>query len=276
VKYAWLDSQLHSYPVLALCEVLEVSFSGYRSWKRGGTPQRKRLTDIQLLALIRSVHAEVKGAYGSPRMTIEIRARGFPAGKERVERLMRENNIRARHKRRYKVTTDSKHKLPIAPNLLDRNFTTDAPNQVFTSDITYIWTDEGWLYLAIVLDLFNREIVGWSIKANMTTDLVIDALTMAWFRRKPAPGALYHSDRGSQGGFNRSLQHLLKEVSNGTTTGLGFATDRKTNNAIARQARCQSARDKASVLELCRARHGERGCGAGVWRVPTFGAKMVS
>jgi hypothetical protein len=100
VKYAWLDSQLHSYPVLALCEVLEVSFSGYRSWKRGGTPQRKRLTDIQLLALIRSVHAEVKGAYGSPRMTIEIRARGFPAGKERVERLMRENNIRARHSMR--------------------------------------------------------------------------------------------------------------------------------------------------------------------------------
>lgn len=198
MKYAWLDLQLHSYPVLALCEVLEVSLSGYRSWKRGGTPQRKRLTDIQLLTLIRSVHAEVKGAYGSPRMTIEIRARGFPAGKERVERLMRENNIRARHKRRYKVTTDSKHKLPIAPNLLDRNFTTDAPNQVFTSDITYIWTDEGWLYLAVVLDLFNREVVGWSIKANMTTDLVIDALTMAWFRRKPAPGAMHHSDRGSQ------------------------------------------------------------------------------
>jgi putative transposase len=198
VKYAWLDLQLHIYPVLALCEVLEVSLSGYRSWKRGGTAQRKRLTDIQLLTLIRSVHAEVKGAYGSPRMTIEIRARGFPAGKERVERLMRENNIRARHKRRYKVTTDSKHKLPIAPNLLDRNFTTNAPNQVFTSDITYIWTDEGWLYLAVVLDLFNREVVGWSIKANMTTDLVIDALTMAWFRRKPAPGAMHHSDRGSQ------------------------------------------------------------------------------
>jgi len=279
VKYAWLDFQLHSYPVLALCEVLAVSLSGYRSWKRGGTPQRKRLSDIQLfqlLTLIRSVHAEVKGAYGSPRMTIEIRARGFPAGKERVERLMRENNIRARHKRRYKVTTDSKHKLPIAPNLLDRNFTTEAPNQVFTSDITYIWTDEGWMYLAVVLDLFNREVVGWSIKANMTTDLVIDALTMAWFRRKPAPGAMHHSDRGSQGGFNWSLQHVLKEVSNGTTTGLGFGTDRKTDNAIARQARCQSARDKASVLDLCRARHGERGCGARVWRVPTFGAKMVS
>ena len=233
MKYAWLDSQLHSYPVLALCEVLEVSFSGYRSWKRGGTPQRKRLTDVQLLALIRSVHAEVKGAYGSPRMTIEIRARGFPAGKERVERLMRENNIRARHKRRYKVTTDSKHKLPIAPNLLDRNFTTDAPNQVFTSDITYIWTDEGWLYLAIVLDLFNREVVGWSIKANMTTDLVIDALTMAWFRRKPAPGALYHSDRGSQGGFNRSSQHLKpRRCCHGSKCKAGVSVDRASSDVL--------------------------------------------
>ena len=111
---------------------------------------------------------------------------------------MRENGIRARHKRRYKATTDSKHTLPIAPNLLDRNFTPEAPNQAWTSDITYIWTDEGWLYLAVVLDLFNREIVGWSIKSRMTADIVTDALTMAWFRRKPAAGVLFHSDRGSQ------------------------------------------------------------------------------
>jgi putative transposase len=131
-------------------------------------------------------------------MTEEIRARGFPASKERVERLMRDNGIRARHKRRYRVTTDSKHKLPVAENLLARNFTPTAPNQVFTSDITYIWTDEGWLYLAIVLDLFNREVVGWSIKPRMTADIVTDALTMAWFRRRPEPGALHHSDRGSQ------------------------------------------------------------------------------
>jgi putative transposase len=111
---------------------------------------------------------------------------------------MRDNGIRARHKRRYRVTTDSKHKLPVAENLLARNFTPTAPNQVFTSDITYIWTDEGWLYLAIVLDLFNREVVGWSIKPRMTADIVTDALTMAWFRRRPEPGALHHSDRGSQ------------------------------------------------------------------------------
>lgn len=198
MKFAWIDSQRRHYPLLALCEVLSVSLNGYRAWKRGGTPQRRRLCDGQLLALIQSVHAEVKGAYGSPRMTEEIRSRGFPASKARVERLMRENGIRARHKRRYRVTTDSKHRLPVAPNLLERNFAPTAPNQVFTSDITYIWTDEGWLYLAVVLDLFNREVVGWSIKPRMSAEIVTDALTMAWFRRKPVPGAMHHSDRGSQ------------------------------------------------------------------------------
>jgi putative transposase len=111
---------------------------------------------------------------------------------------MRENGIRARHKRRYKATTDSKHDLPVAPNLLERNFAPEAPNRVWTADLTYIWTEEGWLYLAVVLDLFNREIVGWSIKPRMAADIVVDALTMTWFRRKPAPGLIHHSDRGSQ------------------------------------------------------------------------------
>jgi len=151
-----------------------------------------------MLALIRAIHAELKAAYGSPRMVLERRARGFSASKARVERLMRENGVRARHKRRFKVKTDSKHNLPIAPNLLDRNFAPTAPNQVWTSDITYLWTDEGWLYLAIVLDLFNREVVGWSLKPRMTADIATDALTMAWFRRKPTPGVMHHSDRGSQ------------------------------------------------------------------------------
>lgn len=104
----------------------------------------------------------------------------------------------ATFKRRYKVTTDSKHNLPVAPNLLNRNFTPEAPNRVWISDITYLWTNEGWLYLAIVLDLFNREVVGWSLKPRMTSDIVTDALTMAWFRRKPAEGLIHHSDRGSQ------------------------------------------------------------------------------
>lgn len=198
MKYAWIDAHRKAYPLPAMCGTLTVSISGYRAWRRGGSPQRKRLTDAQMLALIQAIHKALKGAYGSPRMVRELRARGYPASKPRVERLMRENGIRARHKRRYKATTDSKHRLPVAPNLLNRNFAPPAPNQSWSADITYIWTDEGWLYLAVVLDLFNREVVGWSIKPRMTVDIVLDALTMAWFRRQPGAGLIHHSDRGSQ------------------------------------------------------------------------------
>lgn len=222
MKYAWIDAQRGDYGVDEMCRVLDVSESGYRSWKRGGKPQRKRLTDAQMLALIQSIHAEFKGSYGSPRMVRELRLRGFPASKERVERLMQENGIKAKHKRRFKVTTDSKHNLPIAPNLLDRNFTPEAPNQVWTSDITYLWTDEGWLYLAIVIDLFNREVVGWSLKPRMTADIATDALTMAWFRRKPAAGLIHHSDRGSQYA-SHAFQAKLKEY------GMACSMSRKGN-----------------------------------------------
>ena len=210
MKYAWIESHVQVFTLIEMCAVLEVSISGYRAWKRGGTPDGKRLTDAQMLAVIRALHTELKGAYGSPRMIRELRLRGFTAGKERVERLMRENGIHARHKRRYRVTTDSKHGLAVAENLLDRNFTPAAPNRVWTSDITYLWTDEGWLYLAIVLDLFNREVIGWSLKPRMTADLVTDALTMAWFRRQPEPGILHHSDRGSQYA-SHVFQDKLKE-----------------------------------------------------------------
>jgi len=179
VKYAWIDAQRPDFGLNEMCRLLDVSESGYRAWQRGGKPCRKRLTDAQMLALIKSIHAEFKGSYGSPRMVRELRLRSFPASKERVERLMQENGIRAKHKRRFKVTTDSKHNLPVAPNLLARNFQPEAPNQVWTSDITYLWTAKSWLYLAIVIDLFNREVVGWSLKPRMTADIVTDALTMA-------------------------------------------------------------------------------------------------
>ena len=181
-----------------MCEVLEVSLSGYRAWKKGGVEDRKHLTDEQMLTIVESIHVEYKGAYGSPRMTRELRNRGVPAGKTRIERVMSENGIRARHKRRYKVTTDSKHGLPVAKNLLKREFAPELPNHVWTSDITYLWTKEGWLYLAIVLDLFNREVVGWSVQKNMTAELVVDALNMAWHKRRPPKGLMHHSDRGSQ------------------------------------------------------------------------------
>jgi putative transposase len=195
VKYAWIDGVLDTYPLAVLCRVLSVSTSGFADWKSCDGPT-KWLSDEQLLALIRSIHAEVKGCYGSPRMLEELKARSFPANKGRVRRLKQGHGIRARHKRRYKATTNSRHKLPVAGNLLDRQFDTASPDQVWTVDITYIPTGEGWLYLAVVMDLYNRMIVGWAMGERMTRELAMDALRMARFRRKPASGLLHHSDRG--------------------------------------------------------------------------------
>ncbi len=141
MTYAWIAEQGRDFALSELCAVRGVSVSGYRSWQRGGTPDRQRLTPSQWVALIRAIHAEHKAADGSPRMVRERQARGFSVGKERGERLLRECDMRARHKRRYQVTTDSRHGLPVAPNLLDRNFTPAAPHQVWTSDITSRWTD---------------------------------------------------------------------------------------------------------------------------------------
>ncbi len=191
------------------CDVLDVSTSGFfESMRRQGIDQpskpgaNKRISNEALLAHIRAIHVEVKQEYGWPKMWKELVARGIRVGKERVRRMMQEHGIKARGKRKFVVTTDSKHKLPIAANLLQRNFTAAAPNQVWTGDITYIATDEGWLYLAVVLDLFSRQVVGWSMQPHMQSSLVTDALRMAWFRRAPEKGVVFHSDRAvSTGGL---------------------------------------------------------------------------
>jgi putative transposase len=209
VKYAWIDSQRDSYPLQTLCEQLGVSTNGYADWKKSGGPTHWP-SDAQMLALIRSVHAEYRQAYGSPRITEELKSRGIPVSRDRVKRLMKANGIRAKHKRRYKATTNSKHALPVAPNLLERRFETSAPDQVWTADMTYIPTREGWLYLAVVMDLYTRMIVGWSMDSRMTRELVMNALRMARFRRKPASGVLHHSDRGSQY-CSHDYQALLAE-----------------------------------------------------------------
>lgn len=192
------------WPVSVICRVLEISTSGYFDWQRrrtagqDGKAGHKRHSDEALLAHMRGIHAEVKGEYGWPRMHRELLARGIRVGKERVQRLMQQHGIRAKTKRKFVVTTDSRHSLPVAPDLVQRRFTPEAPNVLWTGDITYIATDEGWLYLAAVIDLFSRQVVGWSMKPHMQTTLVKDALTMACFRRRPGPGLIFHSDRGSQ------------------------------------------------------------------------------
>jgi putative transposase len=182
------------------CEVLELGASGYFAWRRRrneGCPAGRH-SDEALLAHMRAIHAEVKGEYGWPRMHKESVARGIRVGKDRVRKLMQQHGIRVKTKRKFVVTTDSRHSLPVAPDLVQRRFNPEVPNQLWSGDITCIATDEGWLYLAVVTDLFSRQVVGWSMQALMQTRLVRDALTMAWFRRRPEPGLIFHRDRGSQ------------------------------------------------------------------------------
>ena len=200
MKYAWIVRHKSQWPVSLQCEVLEVSPSGYHEhFARRATPhQRKHVSNDALLVHIKTIHAQSKGEYGWPRVWKELLVRGIRVGKERVRKLMKLHGIKARSKRKFKATTDSNHNLPIAPNLLDRQFAVAQPDRVWSSDITYLATDEGWLYLAVVIDLFSRQVVGWSMKPHMKTDLVTDALRMAWFRRHPEAGLVFHSDRGSQ------------------------------------------------------------------------------
>ena len=203
MKYAFIRRNRRVWPIGVQCRVLKASVSGYHEhfMRLLKISTRRHLSDEALLVYIRAVYAESRGAYGWPRIWRHLRAQAIRVGKQRVQRLMQRHGIRARGKRRFRVTTtDSRHGLPIAPNLLDRNFTVDAPNRVWVGDITYIPTEEGWLFLAVVLDLFSRQIVGWSFREDLRREIAIDALQMAWFRRAPGrhAGLIFHSDRGSQ------------------------------------------------------------------------------
>jgi transposase InsO family protein len=181
-----------------MCRVLGVSRSGLHAWRQRLRISARRASDDRLLITIRKIHSESRGTYGTPRIHAELRCDGTRVGRKRVERLMRENAIEARIRRPFRTTTDSDHDRPVAPNLLDRQFVSVRPNQVWATDITYVWTQEGWLYLAVVLDLFSRRIVGWSMAEHMRTDLVSTALVMALGNRLPKGELLHHSDRGSQ------------------------------------------------------------------------------
>jgi len=186
------------YPIAVSCHVLQVSSSGYFRWRHSSDRAPRLCSDELALTHIRAIHAEVKGEYGWPRIHKELQARGLRIGKERVRKLMAEHGIRAKTKRKFIVTTDSKHSLQVALDLVQRRFTPQAPNQLLCGDITYIATDEGRLYLAAVIDMFSRQVVGWSLQPHMHSSLVKDAMAMAWWRRRPEPGVIFHSDRGSQ------------------------------------------------------------------------------
>ena len=195
--YELVDSEKAAFPVAALCEAVGVSRSAYYAWQ-SSTPSARELANERLLAEIRSIHVENEARYGSPRIVDELRDRGHKVGKHRVARLMRENGIWARMRRRFRHTTDSKHKLPVAPNLVEQNFTTTAPNQAWVGDITYVWTAEGWAYLAVLLDLYSRRVVGWAMRKSLSRELAVSALRQALTRRRPPHGLVHHTDRGSQ------------------------------------------------------------------------------
>ena len=200
MKYAFIERHRRFWPICVQCRVLKVSVSGFHQHLARRKVQGRHLSDAALLAHISSVYAEHRGAYGWPRIWRELVKRGIGVGKQRVQRLMQQHGIRARGKRRFRVaTTDSRHDLPVAPNRLNRNFTPAGPNQAWAGDITYIASEEGWLFLAVVIDLFSRKVVGWSMRPDMHRSLVIDALEMGLFQRRPLKGQLiFHSDRGSQ------------------------------------------------------------------------------
>ncbi len=197
MKYAFIDSHRQNYPVTVLCAALAVDKSAYYAFhKRGISTQKK--ANIALLKEIRTVHKASHYTYGSPRVTAALKAQGVNCSENRVARLMRAYDLRSKTARKFKVTTHSKHSLPVAPNLLNQNFNVAAPNRAWVSDITYIYTRERWLYLAVIIDLFSRKVVGWATSTNIDANLVITALKNALANRRVKPGLIFHSDQGKQ------------------------------------------------------------------------------
>lgn len=197
MNFAFIEAEKADFPITQSCAVLGVSRAGFYAWRK--RPVAARVGADQRLAVeVAAIHAESRRRYGSPRVHRELRARGQRVGRDRVARLMRTQGLRARAPRRFRTTTDSQHALPIAPNVLARRFTAPAPNTIWVTDMTYLWTLEGWLYLVVILDLFSRRVVGWAMSERMTRQLTLDALTMALTHRQPVRGLIHHSDRGSQ------------------------------------------------------------------------------
>jgi putative transposase len=198
MRFRFIEDRRTDYPVRLMCDVLEVSPAGYYAW-RSRPESLRSAANRKLLDDIQRVHRDNRGRYGSPRIHEELKAQGRGASRGRIERLMRHHGIRAIMARPHRVrTTDSRHDLPIAPNLLDRNFIATAPSRIWLADITYVETDQGWLYLAAILDLYSRKIVGWAMADHLRADLPLSALRMAISAQRPAAGLIHHSDRGVQ------------------------------------------------------------------------------
>jgi transposase InsO family protein len=209
VKYAWIKQHESEFSVTLMCQHMTVSRSAYYAWRvRPLTAIEK--DDAELIEIIKSLFQKGRENYGTRRLKKALLSQGRQVSRRRIGRLMAAAGLACKTKRKFIATTNSNHKLPIAPNLLDRQFTVQQPNQAYVGDITYIYTLEGWLYLAVVIDLYSRQVVGWSMAEHMRAKLVNDALLMAVWKRKPSKGLIWHTDRGSQYASD-SHRALLKE-----------------------------------------------------------------
>lgn len=228
MRYRFIDTHKKAWPINLMCGVLDVSRSGLYHWKARGPSQQER-SNRELDKSIRELFARHKQHYGEPRIMDDLHNEGIACSENRVARRLRLLGLRAIQARKFKVTTDSNHCKPVAAELIEQDFTAEAPNEKWVSDISHVWTDEGWLYLAVLMDLYSRANVGWSMNRRMTQQLVCDALTMAWFRRHFPKGTIIHSDRGSQY-CSKRYQRLIKN--NGLLCSMGRRADCYDNAAM--------------------------------------------
>ncbi len=200
---------MKAYPVTLLCSVMRVSRSGFYDYLDRYTPGGDhRPEETGLRGRIKEIFDQSRSSYGSRRIVKQLQAEDQEIGRYKVRRIMRQVGLKAKTPKRFKLTTNSRHSFAVAPNVLDRNFDVDTPNKVWTADISYVWTFEGWLYLAIIMDLYSRQIVGWAMDKRMKKELALSALSMAYWQRKPAQGLMHHSDRGSQYACNEYRDRL--------------------------------------------------------------------
>ena len=208
MKYVFVAQHKKTWPVDLMCQLLGITRSGYYGYQRRGGSGIDHYHE-ELLEAVEDIAEASDDSYGSRRMKKALNVLSYPVSREKARKLMKEAGVQVKHRKKYKVTTNSDHKQPVFDNVLDRQFDVDQPDQVYVGDITYIWTQEGWLYLAVIIDLYSRKVVGWSMGSRMKAQLVCDALRMAIWQRRPGAGLVVHSDRGSQYA-SKDYRRLLK------------------------------------------------------------------
>jgi len=224
VKYGFISEQKHRWPIAMMCRLLGVSRNGYHAYVK--SPARAVDPEhVEMLDWVKDIAEASDYTYGSRRMKRALNALGYPVSRPKARKLMREAGVRAKRKQKYKVTTNSNHKHAVFENLLNREFNVEKPDTVYASDITYIWTSEGWLYLAVVIDLYSRKVVGWDISSRANTQMVINALEMAVLSRQPDRGLIHHSDRGTQYASKRFKAFLKKHGIRGSMSRKGDCWD---------------------------------------------------